>query len=123
MPGLLTKNYGTGDFRWLLDSTGFRDAITATLDVSTFTAATHYPNGFFPSGLIANIADPKAVKPFTGAAGEKLGFLKGDHPTDGVTDRDAAFLATGIHVKTSKLPVTTNLPTTAPAGMHFTTGA
>ena len=63
------------------------------------------------------------MKPFTGAAGEKLGFLKGDHPTDGVTDCGAAFLVTGIHVKTSKLPVTANLPTTAPSGMYFTTGA
>ena len=121
MPGLLTKNYGTGDFRWLLDSTGFRDAITATLDVSTFTAATHYPNGFFPSGLIVNIADPKAVKPFTGGAGEKLAFLMGDHETDGVEDRAGAFLFHGS-IRTGFLPVSTNLPATAPNGFYFTAG-
>ena len=122
MPGIVSKTLGSGDFRWLLHTHGIRDAVTtAMLDVSTFTKATHYPDGYFKSGLIVNIADPKAVKPFTGAAGEKLGFLMGDHETDGVEDRGAAFLFHGS-IRTGLLPVSTNLPATAPNGFYFTAG-
>lgn len=122
MPGLKNMTLGTGDYRWLLHTHGIRDAVTTgTLDVSAFTKATHYPDGFFKSGLIVNIADPKAVVPFTGGAGEKLGFVMGDHETDGVEDRAAAFLIHGS-IRTGFLPVTTNLPATAPAGFYFTAG-
>ena len=122
MPGIVQKNYGSGDFRWLLHTHGIRDAVTTgMLDVSTFTKATHYPNGYFPSGLLLNIADPKAWKPFSGADGEKLGFLMGDHETDGVEDRAAATLFHGS-IRTGFLPVTTNLPAAAPAGFYFTAG-
>lgn len=122
MPGLKTKSYGTGSFRWLLNTDGIRHTVTGMLDVSTFTAGTHYPQGFFPSGLIVNLADPKAVKPFSGAAGEKLAFLDGDVPTDGVEDVSAAFFVRG-QIKTDLLPVRTNLPATAPNGFYFTKGA
>lgn len=122
MPGVRSTTYGTGDYTWLLHTHGIRDAVTtAFADVSAFTKATHYPNGYFPSGLIANIADVKAVKPFTGAAGEVLGFVMGDHPTDGVEDIPVAVLTHG-NVKTEKLPVKTNLPATAPNGFYFTEG-
>ena len=122
MPGLVTKTLGSGDYRWLLHTHGIRDAVTTgVLDVSTFTKATHYPNGYFPSGLIVNIADPKVLKPFTGGAGEKLAFLMGDHETDGVEDRAAAFLFHGS-IRTGFLPVSTNLPATAPNGFYFTAG-
>ena len=123
MPGLKKTSYGTGDFRWLLHTHGIQDAVTtAMLDVSTFTKATHYPDGDFPSGLILNVANPKLILPYTGAAGEKLAFLMGDFETDGVEDRAVAFLFHGS-IRTSFLPVTTNLPATAPAGYYFTTGA
>ena len=122
MPGLKTTTYGTGDYRWLLHTHGIRDAVTTgMLDVSAFTKATHYPEGFFPSGLIVDISDPKAVKPYAGGAGAKLAFLMGDHETDGQEDRDAAFLFHGS-IRTGFLPVTTNLPTTAPNGFFFTAG-
>ena len=122
MPGLKKTTLGTGSYRWLLHTHGIRDAVTTgVLDVSTFTKATHYPDGYFPSGLIVNLADPKVVKPFTGAVGEKLAFLMGDFETDGVEDRAAAFLFHGS-IRTGFLPVTTDLPTTAPNGFYFTAG-
>ena len=121
MPGLTSKTYGTGDYSWMLNTAGLDEAVSGVLDVSTFTKATHYPNGYFPSGLIVNIADPKAVKPFTGGAGEKLAFLMGDHETDGVEDRAGAFLFHGS-IRTGFLPVSTNLPATAPNGFYFTAG-
>lgn len=39
---------------WLLGPDGTRpgDNPSITLDVSTFTAGTHYPNGFIPSGIV-----------------------------------------------------------------------
>ena len=123
MPGLKKTSYGTGDFRWLLHTHGIQDAVTtAMLDVSTFTKATHYPDGFFRSGTPCNIADPKVVKPFTGAAGEELAFLFGDHPTDGVEDIAGAFLFHGS-IRTAFLPVTFTVPTPAPANFKFTKGA
>lgn len=120
MPGLVTKNYGTGSYRWLLNTDGIRHTVTGTLDVSSFTAGIHYPNGFFPSGLIVDIADPKAVKPYTGTG--KFATLDGDVPVNGAEDVSAAFFVRG-QIKTTLLPVTANLPATAPNGFYFTTGA
>lgn len=122
MPGLKTETYGAGDQSWLGSDHGIFNCRTGTIDVSTFTKATHYPNGYFPSGLIVNVADEGAVKPFTGAAGEVFAVLFTDRSTDGVTDREAPIFRHGI-VKTAKLPVQTNLPAAAPAGFVFVGGA
>lgn len=123
MPGYKATALGSGDFKWLLHTHGIRDAVTtATFSVSTFTKATHYKDGFFPSGLPCNIADPKAVKPWTGAAGEELAFLFGDVPTDGVENVAGAFLFHGS-IRTSFLPVAFTVPTPAPANFKFTKGA
>ena len=118
MPRLVSESIGGGDQTWLGSDHGLFNAQTGTLDVSTFAKATHYPNGYFPSGLIVNAANLAALAPFTGGAGEKLGFVLFDVPTDGVTDIAAAVLLHCI-VKTSKLPVTTNLPATAPNGVIY----
>lgn len=123
MPGLKTKSYGTGDYKWLLHTHGIRDAVTTgVVDISAFTQATHYPDGFLPSGLMLNAANIKALVPFTGGAGEKLVFLEGDHPTDGVEDINVAVLTHGS-IRTNFLPVKTGLPAVAPNGFYFTTGA
>lgn len=122
MPGLKTETYGAGDQSWLGSDHGIFNCRTGTIDVSTFTKATHYPNGYFPSGLIVNVADEGAVKPFTGAAGEVFAVLFTDRSTDGVTDREAPIFRHGI-VKTAKLPVQTNLPAAAPVGFVFVGGA
>lgn len=123
MPFLKTTSYGTGDFRWLLNTHSLRAAATCVLTASTFTKATHYAGDFFASGLIVNAADMKSVKPFTGAVGEKFAVLVGDHKTDGVENVNAAvLLGQGTAIKTSLLPLTTNLPATAPSGFIFVTG-
>ena len=122
MPGLKTVNYGAGDYSWLLNTHGVNDGGQGVLDVSAFTKATHYPDGYLPSGLFFNVANPLVIVPFTGGAGEKLAFLMGDHPTDGVEDPNVAFLFHGS-IRTEFLPVKTNLPAAAPAGFYFTKGA
>ena len=123
MPGLKRTNLGAGDFKWLLHTHGIRDAVTSgVVDISAFTKATHYPDGYLPSGLFFNVANPLVIVPFTGGAGEKLAFLMGDHSTDGVEDPNVAFLFHGS-IRTEFLPVKTNLPAAAPAGFYFTKGA
>lgn len=121
MPELRKKTLGTGDYRWLASAHGIRNCRTSVLDVSTFTKATHYANDYFPSGLMVNVADEKAVKPWTGAAGEVLGFLFGDAATDGVEDLNVPIFRHG-GINTNHLPVKTGLPTAAPAGFFFVTG-
>ncbi|NNG36938.1 potassium transporter [Nakamurella aerolata] len=121
MPRLKRETFGSGDQTWLGSDHGLFNARTGTLDVSTFTAGTHYPNGYFPSGLIVNCADEGAIKPFTGGAGEQLGFVLTDQSTDGVADIAIPVLRHGL-IKTAHLPVSTNLPATAPAGFVFIGG-
>jgi len=120
MPGLQTKTYGTGDYSWMLNTDGLDEAISGVLDVSSFTAATHYPDGYFPCGLPVNIADRSAVVPWSDTAAAEgdpdpvLAFLKGDFKTDGSEDVDAAFILRG-NVKTAKVPLSGfAAPTTVP---------
>jgi hypothetical protein len=46
-----TETFGQESQTWLGSQHGTDMARSITLDVSTFTAGTHYPNGYFPSGL------------------------------------------------------------------------
>lgn len=104
MPGLTTTQYGTGDFSWMLNTDGLDEAVSGVLDVSTFTAGTHYPDGYFPSGTPVNVADRDVIKPWTDALGERLGFLKGDVKTNGVEDANCAVVVRG-NIKTARVPL------------------
>lgn len=118
MPQMVKKTLGTGDRRWLASAHGIRNCRSSVLDVSAFTLGTHFPDGYFPSGLIVNCANEQAVVPFTGAAGEVFGVLFDDVETDGVEDLNVPIFRHG-GINTAYLPVATNLPTTAPAGFFF----
>lgn len=124
MPGLTPlKKLTSGDYSWLLNTSGFDEATTGFAQVASFTKAKHYVDGYLPCGLMLNVADEKNVKPFTGANGEVLGFLMKDVPilaTD--TGVGVAFIIRG-QIRTANLPVTENLPATAPAGFYFAKGA
>ena len=114
MPGLKTKTYGSGDFTWLLNTDGLDEAVTGVIDVSTFIGGTHYPNGYFPSGLPVRVDDRDVIRPWTDTAGARLGFLKGDWKTDGVEDVNCAVVVRG-NIKTAKVPLAGfAVPTTAP---------
>ena len=112
MPGLVTKSYGTGDYSWMLNTDGLDEAITGVVDISDFTPATHFPNGFLPSGLPVRIDDLDDIRPWADVAGAVLGFLKGDWKTDGVDDVNVAAVTRG-NIVTAKLPVAFTVPTTA----------
>ena len=121
MPRFTSESFGSGDMRWLASDHGIFNAETGTLDVSTFTKATHYADNYFKSGLLVNCADMGAVKPYTGVAGELLGFVLRDQPTNGVADEPTAIVVHGL-IKTTFLPLSTNLPASAPSGFVFIGG-
>jgi hypothetical protein len=104
MPKLRTESFGSGDQSWLGSSHGIRNARTGTIDISTFTAATHFPDGYIRSGTPVNAASEASVKPYTGAAGEQLGFVLFDQKVEGTTDLPAAILRHGT-INVPKLPI------------------
>jgi len=118
MPGLKIETFGAGDQSWLVSTEPISDARTEVLDISTFTAGTHYPNGYIPSGLqVAKVGgvlipyDPTEAT-VTGA-GILAGFVLTDRPVSGTADFAVPLIDYG-RVKTSKLPVSFT-PPTAPA--------
>lgn len=119
MPRLTSETYGAGDQSWLGSTHGIGNCRTATLDVSAFTAATHYPNGYIPSGTPVNVADEGAATPYTGAAGERLGFVFTDQRVTG-EDIPAPVLRHGI-VKADRVPGDFTVPASAP-GFVFVGG-
>lgn len=105
---------------WLLDRGGFEQE-SITLDVSAFTKATHYPDGFIPSGTaISKIADTGLYGPYV-EGGEDAGFLATSTtvPTSGA-NVGAALLFSGV-VKLSKLPasVSTDFRAATAAWIRF----
>ena len=48
---LKTETFGSEDHSWLGSARGTQSTQSITLQVSAFTANTHYPSGYFPSGL------------------------------------------------------------------------
>lgn len=122
MPKLQSESFGGGDQSWLGSAHGIGNCRTGTLDVSAFTKATHYPNGYIPSGTPVDVADEGAIKPYADAAGARLGFLFTDQATDGSTDIPAPIFRHGI-VKVDNLPGNFTIPATgSAAGFVFVGG-
>lgn len=119
MPGLIgRRSTGTrsGDQRWIGSRHALDSAKTATIAVSEFTRATHYPNGFLPSGLPVDGSDPANVGPYTGGAGQVLRFLKDNHEVEaGITEIQVALLWHGL-IYTDVLPVAFTTPASGSAG-------
>ena len=116
MPVVKTA-WSVGNRQWLGSNHALENAQTGTLDLSTFTAATHFPEGYIKSGMPLNVANLKAIKPWTAAAGEKLGFLTSDQPVQAGISADqedftVAFIWHG-RIKTSFLPIAFTVPTDA----------
>jgi Bacteriophage lambda head decoration protein D len=83
-----TETFGQEDQSWLGSAHGTDMARSITLDVSTFTANTHYPQGFLLSGLpLGKITATGKYGPYN------------DAQTDG-TQTLAGFLLTGVRVNT-----------------------
>ena len=50
--GVFTQSFQSEDRSWLLSEFEDAYAIGGTLDITKFTAGTHYANGYIPSGTI-----------------------------------------------------------------------
>ncbi|UKA59166.1 head decoration protein [Arthrobacter sp. FW306-2-2C-D06B] len=98
-------SFGQDDQSWLGSAHGTNAAQTITLDVSTFTKATHYPDGYLKSGLpLQKLPSGKfglwlTTKPLAGFL-----FTPVSAPADSATPVGAALLEHG-RVIAAKLPV------------------
>ena len=117
MPKLKTETFGGGDLSWLGSTHGIANARTEILDISTFTAGTHYPNGYIPSGLpvakVGGVLVPyDATEGTTTGAGVLAGFVLTDQPVVGTSGFGVPLIDHG-RVKTAKLPIAFTAPTAA----------
>lgn len=80
-----TTSYQVGNRQWLLAEPDVK--LNVTLDPSTFTAATHYPNGFLPSGTVVGIVTTGGLAgPYDDTASD------GRQTAYGITYGDARFV-------------------------------
>lgn len=108
---LKTEQFGSDDQSWLGSAHGTDATETVVLDTSTFTAGTHYPDGYFKSGLpLGKITATGKYGPYSDAAADGrqtlIGFLFAavPAPTDNTIDPAGAMLTHG-KVRASRLPV------------------
>lgn len=108
MPRLTTESFGSGDQSWLGSDHGIFNCRTESVDVSAFTAGTHYPNGYIPSGFpvakVGGLLVPydKTEGTVTGA-GILAGHIFTDQRVVGTADFPAPLLDHG-RVKAAKVP-------------------
>ena len=109
---LQTTTYQVGNKQWLLDEPDFKPNVT--LDIAKFTAGTHYPNGFIPSGTaIGQVTATKLFGPYddTKSDGTQTlyGFTYADVRAVRQNGSTASKVGTGAvvsgAVSVSKLPV------------------
>jgi hypothetical protein len=106
-----TETFGSDDQSWLGSEHGTQATETIVLDTSTFTAGTHYPDGYFKSGLpLGQITAGGKYGPYDGAAVDGretlVGFL---YAAVGAPDVDtvdpAGAMLTHGKVRESRLPL------------------
>lgn len=114
--------YGAENRAWLGSQHGTSSNRTITLDVTAFTAATHFPDGVIPSGtVLAEITDSGLFGPYDPAAedgrGDAAGHLyNSTQVKTGVTHIGAPLLDHGAVVE-SKLPAGHGLDESAKADL------
>lgn len=119
MPRLKSETVGTGDQSWLGSAHAIRNARTEQVNVSAFTAGTHYPNGYIPSGTpVAKVGG--LLVPYTSAeatttgAGVLAGHILTDQPVVAGAPNFGVPLLDHGRVKAAKVPTGTDA-FTAPA--------
>lgn len=108
---LKTETFGADDQSWLGSEHGTQATESVTLDTSTFTANTHYPQGFFKSGIpLGRITASGKFGPYDNAASDGrqtlVGFLFAavKAPAVNTVDVAGAMLVHG-KVRESRLPL------------------
>lgn len=100
----------TDDPSWLGSAHGTDATETVTLDVAKFTAGTHYPNGYLPSGLnLGKVTATGLYGPYDNAASDGrevfVGHLAGPRKVDSASQKIAAAMLTHGKVREANLPV------------------
>jgi hypothetical protein len=116
-----TTTYQSESRPWLLGQEGTKpgDNPTATLDISAFTAGTHYPNGYIPNGTVVSRLVSGLWGPFDNvAASGEHGILYGSitipNLADLTQDAAGALVRNNANVDFNRLP-TGGRPTLAQA--------
>lgn len=107
----VTETFGQDDQSWLGSEEGTSRAMSITLDTSAFVAGTHYPDGYFKSGIIlGKITATGLYAPYNNAASDGTEVAAGlllcavDAPPLTTQDPQGAMLWHG-RVLVSKLPI------------------
>lgn len=75
---LISEVIGQDDQRWLGSAIGTSSGDSITLDAALFTAGTHYPNGYLPSGTaLAQNTSTLRYGPYTTGGGTGSGTMAG----------------------------------------------
>ncbi|MFE3461364.1 head decoration protein [Nocardiopsis aegyptia] len=117
---LKVEGYSDDDATWLGSSHGTSSGRNATLDLDAFVPATHYPDGYLPSGLpLGKITASGLYGPYDSGAVDGTEVLAGFLLTPLSTPRDdtsttvvGALLDHG-RVKVANLPVAFTAPAAA----------
>ncbi len=109
MPRLRTETLGSGDLSWLASTHAIWNGRTETVNVSAFTAGTHYPGGFLPSGTpvakVGGLLVPyDKTEGTTTGAGVLAGHILSDQPVVAGSGNFAAPLVDHGRVKAAKVP-------------------
>jgi hypothetical protein len=105
-----TETFYQDDQTWLGSAHGTSSARSITLDTSAFTSGTHYPNGYFPSGLpLGKITSSGKYGPYGASPSEAQTVTITGTPTggtftltfDGETTAAIAFNAAASAVQTA----------------------
>lgn len=99
-----SEAFGVEDRSWLGSAHGTEATRTITLDVSAFTAGTHYPDGYIPSGTVVARNDSSGMyEPYDGD-NTAAGFLFNSvSVTAGGADVGAPLLEHGMVIE-DRLP-------------------
>lgn len=107
----VTETFGQDDQSWLGSEEGTSRAMSITLDTSAFVAGTHYPDGYFKSGIIlGKITATGLYGPYNNAASDGTEVAAGlllcavDAPPLTTQDPQGALHWHG-RVLVSKLPI------------------
>ncbi|MGB3443883.1 MAG: hypothetical protein WBA97_34530 [Actinophytocola sp.] len=81
---LRTETWGTDDKSWLGSRHGIGECPSVTLDISTFTQAVHYPDGYFKSGIaLGKITATGKYGPYASQTNEVQSVTVTGTPTGG----------------------------------------
>lgn len=109
-PRVSDPGWVTDDPSWLGSAHGTDSTETVTLDASLFTAETHYPDGFIPSGTpLAKVTATGLYGPYDGAEDDGretlVGFLIGPREVPTASAKIAAGLLVHGKVVEANLPI------------------